>query len=111
MPLPIETVVNAPNALMIPSITVYTRVVDGKLVTAAHIVLQAAYFDQANETWTPIGNEAATTIDNVEQLPEDLVDATVTIDGVEVRVQDMVNQALSNMVTLIGVVNSIRKIK
>jgi hypothetical protein len=110
MTLPIETTVLSPNALMVPGITVYTRIVEGKLVTAAHIVLQAAYLDPITGDWTAIGAERTTQIDNVEQLPEDLADATVIITGEEVRIQQLVDQAMFNVITLVGALNSIRKV-
>lgn len=110
MPLQLENAAPIPNALMVPAITIYTQCVNGVLVTAAHIVLRAAVVDPVTGLWTPVGEEKTTQIDNVEQLPEDLATATIKINGEDVSIAALVGQAMGNVITLVGALNSIRKI-
>lgn len=110
MPLPIANAPVVPNTIMVPAITVPTRIeADGSLMTSAHIVLKAANVDNDGK-WTAIGNESVVFIEDVEAMPEDIAEELVEFDGDTMTLQQLANHAMQCLVTLIGAVNSVRKI-
>ena len=95
-------VVVTPNAVIIPSIQISTRIIAGKLRVSAQVALQAAQVtDQGTptETWVASGNVVMLQLSDLNNLPDDIASCTTAIATAEI-----------DLITAIGAVNAIRKL-
>jgi hypothetical protein len=98
MPLPLENTIETPNALYFPQIIINTSIIGGRLKTGVQILLSPAKAE--NNIWTKTSSsQQLFSIPDVSELPDDLAELSP-------QIQAMYDQ----IVTLIGQINSIRKI-
>jgi hypothetical protein len=99
MPLPLEKSVEIPNALLVPQIVLQTGISNGQLVTSAAITLMPCKVD-INGKWSETGSACQTVyIPDVMKLDRD-------IEGL----QKSVGNLFTELVGIIGQINSIRKV-
>jgi len=99
MPLPLEKSYAAPNAIYAPQILLQSAIVNGQLMTSAHITLQTARVSEKGVWEIAPGRSETVVINDILNLPDDLSSQAK-------RVQDIYGA----IVELIGQVNSTRKV-
>ncbi len=98
MPLPLQTSPEQPNTIIISQIVLQTGVQAGNLVTSAIITLEQAKVT-AEGVWTNLGNARNIVINDIANLESDL--------AVQ---QESINTLMSNIISIVGEMNQIRKV-
>ena len=97
MPLTPQKEAVQPNAIYAPQIIIGSGIADGQLKTNVQILLSGAIVE--NDQWlSRAGSTTSIDVPDIDNLPEDLA-----------ALSPQVQQIFTDIVTLIGQVNAIRK--
>jgi hypothetical protein len=99
MPLPLTKEPVVPNALYAPSIVLHTNISGGQIATSAQITLRGAKVDEQGN-WSAADSQTKTVyIPNIFALESDIV-----------QYSQEIGLLFNQFVTMIGNINSIRKV-
>jgi hypothetical protein len=99
MPLPLTKEPVVPNALYAPSIVLHTNISGGQIATSAQITLRGAKVDEQGN-WSAADSQTKSLyIPNIFALDADIAQYSQQVQGL-----------FDQFVTMIGTINSIRKV-
>lgn len=97
-PVALQTTPATPNGIYVPNLILGTSIVNGRLVTMAHITLAAASVD-SNGNYAATGQVATLVVQDILNLDADVA-----------SLASQVNSAYASLISIINEINGIRKV-